>query len=65
MVQSFDAYLEQALKDFATYLRTKPTKEASFALGLKLTGAKHFAMFLAGTPPPEPFAGRPKRAVSK
>jgi hypothetical protein len=64
MIQPFRAYVNQALMDYATYLKTQRTKEASLAQGYKLVGAKQFAMFLLGTPPREPFAGRKKADVA-
>jgi hypothetical protein len=64
MNQPIQEYLEQALEDFETYLRTQPTKMARFIYAERLIGAKLFVRFLLGTASLDPFAGRKKETVS-
>jgi hypothetical protein len=60
--QPIQGYLEQALEDFETYLKTQPTKMARFTHAERLIGAKLFVDFLLGTPSHDPF-GRPKETA--
>jgi len=64
MNQPIQEYLEQALEDFETYLKTQPTKMARFTRAERLIGAKLFVDFLLGTPSLDPFAGPKKASVS-
>ena len=63
MNQPIQEYLEQALSDFETYLKTQPTRMARFTHAERLIGAKLFVDFLLGTPSLDPFSGRKKETV--
>jgi hypothetical protein len=63
MTQPIQEYLEQALEDFETHLKTQPTKMARFTHAERLIGAKLFVDFLLGTPSLDPFAGRKKETT--
>ena len=63
MNQPIQEYLEQALEDFETYLKTQPTKMARFTRAERLIGAKLFVDFLLGTPSLDPFGGRKKESA--
>ena len=63
MNQPIQEYLEQALSDFETYLKTQPTRMARFTQAERLIGAKLFVDFLLGTASLDPFSGRKKETV--
>jgi hypothetical protein len=64
MSQPIQEYLEQALEDFETFLKTQPTKMARFTHAERLIGAELFVNFLLGTASLDPFARRKKETVS-
>jgi hypothetical protein len=64
MNQPIQDYLERALDDFETHLKTQPIKMAHFTRAERLIGAKLFVRFLLGMPsPPNPFAERKRKKV--
>ena len=64
MNQPIQEYLEQALEDFETFLKTQPTKMSRFTHAERLIGAKLFVHFLLGTALLDPFTRRKNETVS-
>ena len=64
MNQPIQEYLEQALEDSETFLKTQPTKMSQFTHAERLIGAKLLVHFLLGTASLDPFARRKKETIS-